>query len=170
METKLLPYPSELVKWLRHMAERGGKGTVDNVDARSLGRVADALERTIPTEGEARELVGRLHVEMIARCNCNVKSPELQHHNKGCTFRVLGDAASYIERTAQAQVTDDRKLANVAGQMWSSAEDEVERLTKMLRLATETLAGLSPDFRSTALDEIIRDCRAALNPKPEVSK
>jgi hypothetical protein len=69
----------------------------------TLTDAADALERTIPTEGEARELVGRLHVEMIARCNCNVKSPELQYHNKGCTFRVLGDAASYIERTAQAQ-------------------------------------------------------------------
>jgi hypothetical protein len=61
---------------------------------------ADALERTIPTEGEARELVGRLHVEMVARCNCDVKSPELKYHDKGCTFRVLGDAASYIERTA----------------------------------------------------------------------
>ena len=31
--------------WLRRLAEKGGKGTVDNIDARSLGRVADLLRR-----------------------------------------------------------------------------------------------------------------------------
>lgn len=34
-----------LVAWLRSMQKRGGKGGVDNVDARALGRVADALEK-----------------------------------------------------------------------------------------------------------------------------
>jgi hypothetical protein len=46
----------------------------------------------------ARELIGRIHAEMIARCTCNTKSPELQYHDLGCTFRVLGDAAAFIEQ------------------------------------------------------------------------
>jgi len=31
------------VVWLRSLADKGGKGTVSNVDARALGRVADML-------------------------------------------------------------------------------------------------------------------------------
>ena len=60
-----------------------------------------------------------------------------------------------------------RRLANIAGQMWVHAERECDELRKMLRLATETLAGLSPDIRSAALDEIVRDCRAVLESTSE---
>lgn len=31
-------------EWLRSMSERGGKGVVNNIDARSLGRAADELD------------------------------------------------------------------------------------------------------------------------------
>lgn len=31
-------------RWLRTMAHRGGKGVVDNIDARALGRVADEID------------------------------------------------------------------------------------------------------------------------------
>ncbi len=30
--------------WLRKLAASGGKGTVDNIDARALGRIADRLD------------------------------------------------------------------------------------------------------------------------------
>lgn len=33
------------VPWLRGLAEKGGKGVVNNIDARCLGRIADELER-----------------------------------------------------------------------------------------------------------------------------
>lgn len=33
------------IKWLRDIAEDGGKGVVNNIDARCLGRIADDLER-----------------------------------------------------------------------------------------------------------------------------
>lgn len=33
------------VPWLRSLAEKGGKGVVDNIDARSLGRIADEIEQ-----------------------------------------------------------------------------------------------------------------------------
>ena len=36
---------NNLVQWLRSLAEKGGKGTVDNIDARALGRCADEMER-----------------------------------------------------------------------------------------------------------------------------
>lgn len=32
------------VPWLRMLAEKGGKGVVNNIDARCLGRIADQLE------------------------------------------------------------------------------------------------------------------------------
>jgi hypothetical protein len=35
---------SDFVPWLRGLAEQGGKGIVNNIDARSLGRIADELE------------------------------------------------------------------------------------------------------------------------------
>ena len=41
--------------WLRMLATRGGKGVVDNIDARSLGRVADTLARYTAIIRELRE-------------------------------------------------------------------------------------------------------------------
>lgn len=35
---------SDLTAWLRGLATEGGKGVVNNIDARALGRVADELE------------------------------------------------------------------------------------------------------------------------------
>lgn len=36
---------NRFVPWLRELAEQGGKGAVNNIDARAIGRVADELER-----------------------------------------------------------------------------------------------------------------------------
>lgn len=36
---------SDFVPWLRTLAEQGGRGVVNNIDARCLGRIADELER-----------------------------------------------------------------------------------------------------------------------------
>jgi coenzyme F420-reducing hydrogenase alpha subunit len=36
---------ADFVPWLREMAEQGGKGVVNNIDARCLGRIANELER-----------------------------------------------------------------------------------------------------------------------------
>jgi hypothetical protein len=33
----------QTIEWLRGLAEKGGKGVVNNIDARSLGRIADDL-------------------------------------------------------------------------------------------------------------------------------
>lgn len=34
----------QTILWLRGLAEKGGKGVVNNIDARCLGRIADELE------------------------------------------------------------------------------------------------------------------------------
>jgi hypothetical protein len=34
----------QTIEWLRRLAEKGGKGVVNNIDARCLGRIADELE------------------------------------------------------------------------------------------------------------------------------
>ena len=34
----------QTVEWLRGLAAKGGKGVVNNIDARCLGRIADELE------------------------------------------------------------------------------------------------------------------------------
>lgn len=34
----------QTIAWLRGLAEKGGKGVVDNIDARCLGRIADQIE------------------------------------------------------------------------------------------------------------------------------
>ena len=36
---------TDYVPWLRKLAADGGKGVVGNIDARSLGRIADEIER-----------------------------------------------------------------------------------------------------------------------------
>lgn len=51
------------ITWLRSLAEKGGKGTVNAIDARSLGRVADTLAALAPAAevGEQTHLVSEIH-------------------------------------------------------------------------------------------------------------
>jgi len=35
----------QTIAWLRNLEKKGGKGVVNNIDARCLGRIADDLER-----------------------------------------------------------------------------------------------------------------------------
>lgn len=37
----------QTIDWLRGLAEKGGRGVVDNIDARCLGRIADGIEQLI---------------------------------------------------------------------------------------------------------------------------
>jgi hypothetical protein len=46
-----------MIPWLRSLAEKGDKGGVTNVDARSLGRVADELERQCAENAVMREYI-----------------------------------------------------------------------------------------------------------------
>jgi len=52
------------VTWLRYLADKGGKGVVNNIDARCLGRIADELER-LQSEAE------RLKKSQIIGINLN---------------------------------------------------------------------------------------------------
>ncbi len=51
---------SDFVPWLRGLAEKGGKGVVNNIDARCLGRIADELERLTAQEKDYRNLTQSL--------------------------------------------------------------------------------------------------------------
>lgn len=44
------------VAWLESLAKKGGKGTVDKVDARALGRIAQEISRLRMAEQELRRL------------------------------------------------------------------------------------------------------------------
>jgi hypothetical protein len=45
------------VAWLRGLAEKGGKGVVNNIDARSLGRIAEEIERLRACNETLRRIV-----------------------------------------------------------------------------------------------------------------
>lgn len=51
---------TDFVPWLRGLAEKGGKGVVNNIDARCLSRVADELERLAGQEKDYRNLTQSL--------------------------------------------------------------------------------------------------------------
>jgi hypothetical protein len=50
----------QTIGWLRELAAAGGKGVVHNIDARSLGRIADELERLTAQEKDYRNLTRSL--------------------------------------------------------------------------------------------------------------
>jgi hypothetical protein len=51
---------SDFIPWLRGLAEKGGRGVVNNIDARCLGRIADELERLTAQEKDYRDLTRSL--------------------------------------------------------------------------------------------------------------
>ena len=50
----------QTIDWLRGLAEKGGRGVVNNIDARCLGRIADELERLTVQEKDYRNLTQSL--------------------------------------------------------------------------------------------------------------
>lgn len=50
----------QTIEWLRGLAAKGGKGVVNNIDARCLGRIADELERLTAQEKDYRNLTRSL--------------------------------------------------------------------------------------------------------------
>ena len=61
------------ILWLRELAEKGGKGTVDNIDARALGRVADELEYLSHFFNEAD--FGPAHEDVVEMINEEYDKP-----------------------------------------------------------------------------------------------
>lgn len=56
----------QTIEWLRGLAAKGGKGVVDNIDARSLGRIADDIVRIIAERDEWNAGARRLAACLIA--------------------------------------------------------------------------------------------------------
>jgi hypothetical protein len=59
---KRYAYLECVTTWLRGLAEKGGKGVVNNIDARSLGRIADMLDAATAAKpaGEMADKITRL--------------------------------------------------------------------------------------------------------------
>lgn len=57
------------IEWLRGLAEKGAKGIVNNIDARSLGRIADELEEWKQAAG----VEAGLRREYVDKCAALVK-------------------------------------------------------------------------------------------------
>ena len=47
---------AKYVAWLERLSRQGGKGTVDRIDARALGRIAKEISRLRKAEAELRRL------------------------------------------------------------------------------------------------------------------
>src|SRR5258705_357328 len=72
----------QAVHWLRQLAEKGGKGTVDNIDARALGRCADLLD-VAPRPHDAEFVTGATHDKLVtAYDEVARRVAELEHNYK----------------------------------------------------------------------------------------
>ena len=58
---------SNFIPWLRMLAARGGKGVVENIDARSLARIADELASMQAEIKRLRAALGRCAAR-LERC------------------------------------------------------------------------------------------------------
>ena len=79
------------ILWLRSLAEKGGKGTVDNIDARALGRVAVEIEQLQFELREERKATARMKdyaFEEAAKL-CDAEQAEYQKHVDEYNSNVL---------------------------------------------------------------------------------
>lgn len=83
------------VPWLRHLEAKGGKGIVNNIDARSLGRVADEIEFL------------RSRLEPIAKCCSACGRPNAPENRP--LWKILAEVAAEHDVTAQDLMPDDRR-------------------------------------------------------------
>lgn len=57
---------NQTIEWLRGLAEKGGKGVVNNIDARCLGGIADDLT-TLTTLTAERDALDKSHADLARR-------------------------------------------------------------------------------------------------------
>lgn len=55
---------TDYVTWLKGLAKKGGKGVVNNIDARSLGQVASTIELQASIINADREITKALNLEI----------------------------------------------------------------------------------------------------------
>ncbi len=113
------PRPAPTLKtWLSHLARKGGKGTVDNVDARSLGRVADALESQA---AEIASLRAELHTALSREAETQRRhDAKMAEAEARCDKlrEVLTDAHTALSIMERSRVWNDAQqecLARIEG-------------------------------------------------------
>jgi hypothetical protein len=92
-DVRYMTETTDYVVWLRGLAGKGGKGTVNNVDARALGRVANTLDAMHTENAKLREALKPftpLVDEMYAR-----------NWNKGDLVITLGNHSLWFEDFVQ---------------------------------------------------------------------
>lgn len=94
-----------MVPWLRSLAEKGGKGGVTNVDARSLGRVADELERQSAENARMREALVNLLCE--ARGCVDMARECIGNTNANCLERRCKEADKALSTASTLRSKDD---------------------------------------------------------------
>jgi hypothetical protein len=56
------------------------------------------------------DIANRLRLGVVASCNCNTKTPEIQYHNELCPTRLLEEGANEIDRLNMEMVAYRAKL------------------------------------------------------------
>lgn len=81
--------------WLRRLEARGGKGVVNNIDARSLGRVADEIDFL------------RARLAPVAQCCSECGRPN--EPGNRALWRILAEVAAEHRMSVEVLKTDDRR-------------------------------------------------------------
>ena len=112
---------SDFVPWLRELADKGGTGVVNNVDARALGRIADELMRL---RGDSWRESAIEHYEALGDL-----------HPGKFPSSINREPVSWWKNVARQDIVECLRLfsgpsesAGYANMLAAEAADEIERL------------------------------------------
>lgn len=135
----------QTVEWLRELAKKGGKGVVNNIDARCLGRIADELERL----RAPAQAVPDLREELIVRAE-NYLANNAAESGADALIRELINALSAPAQAAPEPQTLGGMIAAIYGELDAEDCNMIDReWIKWRGAGTIAFALSSPDLPQT---------------------
>ena len=129
---------SDLVPWFRGLAEHGGKGVVNNIDARCLGRAADEIE-SLRERLEFAEFEWNRATDGMKERDATIESlrAELAGHKAAFNLKCA-ELAAANEHFKKVEAIGHEVEAQLA-----EAADELEHLYAQLALANNEIMRLA---------------------------
>lgn len=123
-------WADQTVAWLRGLAKKGGKGTVGNIDARCLGRIADrieALQGQVAARDAAVLELQDMVTEAEERANDSVADLQecgaISSPKEGATAAGAGRAAFFVEALRRDGSNTDLEIAALIESLQRQVEE-----------------------------------------------
>jgi hypothetical protein len=179
--------PDHLRRYIADLEQRADpagdvrRAHVAEETAATLAKRVEEFEQPRPAVGVDEQLIDRLEMACIAACSCLTKTPDWQHHETNCRYRLFQESIAALDRSAQecehlkCSITDLNDRLEESHQEYAGLSEQVTKLENIcadsrtqLGQRDQAIANLLS--RLASLDACLREVREEMPEVEEIRK